>query len=79
MQAPAKYLVIIESGGSSEAIMFTPERKRVADFDASIEETALMARGLTPAHGASGPEWDHALAGHSADERANAVVYTLDV
>jgi hypothetical protein len=79
MQAPAKFLVIIDSGGSSEAIMYTADRVRVADFDASIEETSLMTRGIKPTVGADGPEWDHVLAGHSRQERAAAQVYLLDV
>ena len=79
MKTPAKYLVIIESGGSSEARMYTAERLQVADFDASTEEVAVMVRGLTPVQGATGPGWDHELAGHSAQERAAAQVYTLDV
>jgi len=40
---------------------------------------ALMTRGLAPAAGAAGPEWDRALEGHSAAERRAAEVYTLDV
>jgi hypothetical protein len=79
MQAPAKYLVIIESGGSSEARMYTAERAQVADFDASTEEVAVMTSGLQPVQGATGPGWDRALAGHSASARAEALVYTLDV
>ena len=51
----------------------------MAEFDASTEETALMTRGLVPATGATGPEWDQALKGHSAAERAAAEVYTLDI
>jgi len=38
-----------------------------------------MIRGLAPSRDASGPEWDRALGGHSAAERAAAAVYTLDV
>jgi hypothetical protein len=38
-----------------------------------------MTRGLVPALGAAGPEWDRALDGHSNTERAAAEVYTLDV
>lgn len=80
MQTPAKFLVLIESGGVNEAIMFTEGRKRVADFDASTEEVAVMTTGLAPDYAAAAaPEWDSALAGHSADERKSAVVYMLDV
>ena len=34
---------------------------------------------LSAAHDAGTTEWDRALAGHSAAERAAAEVYTLDV
>ena len=59
--------------------MFTEARELAADFDAGAEEVAVMTRGLRAAIGASGPEWDRALGGHSADERAAAEVFTLDV
>ena len=79
MQAPAKYMVIIEAEGSPQAVMFSAERQRMADFDASTEEVAVMTRRLTPTRGATGAEWDRALAGYSAKDRAAARVYTLDV
>jgi hypothetical protein len=75
----ARYLVLIESAGSGVALLFTESRELAADFDAGAEEVALMTRGLQPAHGAAGPEWDRALAGHGLPERAAARVYTLDV
>lgn len=78
MQTPAKYLVLIESNGASEAHMYTAERKQVAEFD-STEEVSVMTNGLVPQYGADGPEWDAALAGHSREARAAATVYTLDV
>lgn len=78
MQAPAKYLVIIESGGASEALMLTAERVRVAEFD-STEEVSVMTRGLVPQQGATDAAWDRALAGRSASDRALALVYTLDI
>lgn len=74
-----RYLVVIDSGGFAVARLFLETREQVAEFDASTEETALMTRGLAPVTGASGPEWDLALKGHSAIERDAAVVYTLDV
>jgi len=76
---PARYLVVIESGGSVIALLFTDGREQVAEFDASTEEVTLMTRGLVPTAGADGPEWDPVLAGHSAAERSAARVYTLDV
>lgn len=75
----ARYLVLIDSGGYAVARLFQASREQVAEFDASTEETAQMTQGLAPVSGASGPEWDLALQGHSALERAGAQVYTLDV
>lgn len=76
---PARYLVVIDSGGFTVARLFLASREQVAEFDASTEETALMTRGLAPANDAGAPEWDEALRGHSSRERAVADVYTLDV
>lgn len=78
-KAASRYLVVIDSGGFAVARLFLASREQVAEFDASTEETALMTRGLVPANDAGGPEWDQALKGHSAAERAAAEVYTLDV
>lgn len=75
----ARYLVSIESAGTMLALMFTEAREMVANFDAGAEEVALMTRGLQPAIGATGPEWDRPLGGHSAEERAAAEVFVLDV
>jgi hypothetical protein len=79
MQAPARYLVIIDSDGAQTAMLFTAERKLVGEFDAGTEEVAVMATGLSPTSTAAGPEWDRALAGSTPAARANAVVYELDV
>ena len=76
---PARYLVVIDAAGAMVARLFIATRELVAEFDASTEEVALMTRGLAPAVGASGPEWDRALEGHSTAERDAAEVYTLDV
>jgi hypothetical protein len=76
---PARYLVVIDGGGSTVARLFLETRELVDEFDASTEEVAVMIKGLTPLRGANGPEWDRALAGHSVSERAAAAVYTLDV
>lgn len=78
MQTPAKYLVIIESGGASETHLYTADRRHVAGFDPT-EEVSVMTNGLVPQQGAQGPEWDAVLGGHSRGERAAALVYTLDV
>lgn len=82
-QAPhrrvTRYLVVIDSGGSPVARLFLDSREQVAEFDAGTEEVTQMTQGLSPLAGAAGPEWDHALAGHSAAERSSASIYTLDV
>jgi len=76
---PARYLVVIDGGGSTVARLLLDTRELVDEFDASTEEVAVMIRGITPSRDASGREWDRALGGHSAEERAAAAVYTLDV
>ncbi len=76
---PARYLVLIDAGGVTVARLCLATREAVAEFDAGAEEVAVMTQGLTPVRGATGPEWDRALEGHSAAERAAAEVYTLDV
>jgi hypothetical protein len=78
-QEPARYLVVIDADGSTVARLFLATRVQVAEFDAGAEEASQMMTGLLPATGATGTEWDQALAGHSAEERAAARVYTLDV
>ncbi len=79
MQPPARYLVLIESGGAMLARLFDADLVQRAEFDAASEEVAVMTSGLRPAHHATAPRWDGPLAGHNASERAAARVYTLDV
>ncbi len=79
LRQPARYLVIIDAAGATVARLFLATRQQVGEFDAGTEEVALMTQGLAPARGADAPEWDRALEGHSAAERAAAEVYTLDV
>jgi len=74
-----RYLVVIDGGGVTVARLFGRGREPLGDFDAGTEEVATMIKGLEPAGGAAGAEWDRALEGHSAAERAAARVYTLDV
>ncbi len=76
---PARYLVLIESGGSGVARLFLDTREQVAEFDAGTEEVAQMTLGLVPTLGASGPEWDRPLEGHSAAERQAGKVFLLDI
>lgn len=76
---PARYLVLIDSGGYMVARLFLETREQVAEFDAGVEEVAAMTIGLVPEVGALSAEWDRALQGHNADERAAALVYTLEI
>ena len=76
---PVRYLVVIDSGGSAVARLFLDTRELVGEFDAGTEEVAQMTKGLAPTTGATGPEWDRALEGHSPSERNGADVYTLDI
>ncbi|MEH0167733.1 hypothetical protein [Roseateles microcysteis] len=79
LRKAARYLVLIDSGGYAVARLFLESREQVAEFDGATEETNSMISGLTATHGASGAEWDQALAGHSAEERAAAEVFELKV
>jgi len=78
-RAPARFLVLIDAAGSIVARLFSESREEVAEFDAGTEEVALMTKGLQSTKGASGPEWDRGLSGHSESERVDAEVYWLDV
>lgn len=73
-----RYVVLIESGGHVIARLFLADRTQVAEFDGGAEEVAMMTHELLSSEGASGSEWDHALGGHSAEERAQASVFTLE-
>jgi len=75
---PVKYLVLIDASGAMTARLFDADRHHVSDIDASSEEVAVMTAGLAPVQGAD-DSWAAALAGHNADERRAAQVYTLDV
>lgn len=78
-RAPARFLVLILSGSDAIAKLFSADHGLSAELDAATEEVVEMTNGLTPARSALDAEWDLALAGHSAAERAAAEVYTLDV
>lgn len=73
-----RYLVIIDSGGMGVARLFDEGRRQLEEFDAGAAEVAWFRAGREPGRGAEGPEWDGALVGHSAAERAAAAVYTLE-
>lgn len=74
----ARWLVVIGAGGSAVARMFLEDRTLAAEFDAGAEEVSSLVRSLLPTAGASGAEWDAALAGHSVSERAAASLYRLE-
>jgi hypothetical protein len=79
LRLPARFLVLIEAGGSQVARLFLADRAPAGEFDAGVQEVTQMTSGLTPLHGALGSDWDVALKGHSSAERAVAQVYTLDL
>ena len=74
-----KYLIIIHGAEGPVARLFLPNHEQVAEFDANTEEVTAMIKGLAPNTGATGAEWDKSLAGHSAEVRAAAEVYTLSL
>ena len=76
-RAPVRYVVIIDEGGSAIARLFVASREQVGEVDAGSEDVARLIGGRSSERGASGPEWDRALLGHTAAERAAADVYTL--
>lgn len=61
------------------ARLFVDTREMVAEFDAAVEEVTAMTKGLVPEVGALSSEWDLALQGHSADQRATARIYTIEI
>lgn len=75
----SRYLIVIESGAGPVAKLFLDSREPAGEFDVGTEEVAVMTRSATSSTGASGAEWDKALSGHSAEERAAATVYLLDI
>ena len=77
--SPAKFLIVIDSGGSMVARLFDADRIHVIDMDASTEDVVATTDGVVPTNSVAAPEWDRALAGHSAVERATAQVFALVV
>jgi hypothetical protein len=74
-----RFLVVIDAAGAKVARLYLDTYELVAEFDAGTEEVTVMTKGLSSVTGASGKLWERALQGHTARERAAAVVYTLDV
>ncbi|MDE2594174.1 MAG: hypothetical protein KGL57_08030 [Burkholderiales bacterium] len=79
LRQPVRYVVVIDAGDSPIARLLVDTRQQVGELDAGAPEVIQMIQGLSPAHAASGPEWDVALQAHSAQERDAAKVYTLTV
>ena len=77
--SPVKFLIVIDSGGSMVARLFDAKRVHVIDMDASTEDVVATTDGIVPTNSGAEPDWDRALAGHSAVERATAQVYALTV
>lgn len=79
--APVKFVILIDAGDARVARLFDAARRHVVDMDASTEDVLVTLQGVAPSltGAASASEWDAALAGHSAAERAQAQVFTLPV
>ncbi|MES2952887.1 MAG: hypothetical protein V4858_30520 [Pseudomonadota bacterium] len=75
--SPVRFLIVIDSGGSMVARLFNADRGHVMDMDASTEDVVATIERAVSTNSATAPEWDVALAGHSAMEREQAQVYTL--
>jgi hypothetical protein len=75
---PIRYLVIVPAAEWAIALLFLESRELVGNVPAGSEEVVSMIEGLTPTKSGHLPEWDAALAGHSAEERAGADVYVLE-
>jgi len=75
----SRYLIVIDSSAGPVAKLFLDSHEQVGEFDAGTEEVAVMTRNAASSMGAAGPEWDKALSGHSAEERASATVHLLDI
>jgi hypothetical protein len=80
-QPPVRYVVLIRSASTDQRLarLFLQDRRQVAELDAGAPEVMMMTDSLAASRSADAAEWDLPLAGHSASERAEAEVYTLDV
>ena len=75
----ARYLILIPAPDGPMAKLLDANREPLAELDANTEEVTTMLRGLTPAIGAVGADWDRHLSGHSATERAASKIYSLNL
>lgn len=78
-RAITKYLIVIHGAEGPVARLCLSSYEPVAELDANTQEVTTMITGLVPSLGATGAEWDRSLAGHSAEVRAVAEVYTLSL
>lgn len=74
-----KYLIVVPAPDGPIAKLLDTGREQLAELDANTEEVTTMLKGLAPVMGAAGTDWDKPLSGHSAEERASAAIYTLDL
>ena len=74
-----RYLIVIPAPDGPIAKLLDTGREQLAELDANTEEVTTMLRGLAPVMGAAGADWDKALSGHSAEERASTAIYTLNL
>jgi hypothetical protein len=79
LRAPVRYVVVIESGAGMVARWLSADHALLNECDAAATEVANSTAGLSPLQGALGSEWDAALQGYNAQERAAAAVYTLAI
>lgn len=77
-RAVTRYLVIIAAPDGPMAKLLLPDLEPVAELDANTEEVTAMIKGRTAVVGATEAKWDKLLAGHGAEERAAARIYTLE-
>ncbi|AKJ29812.1 hypothetical protein [Caldimonas brevitalea] len=75
---PARFLVLIESGGPMVARLFDAQKVQLTEIDATSEEVAVMTSGVMPRRASDDPGWAAALQGHSAQERQAALVFDLN-
>ena len=80
-QPPVRFLVLIDSVAENTRLarLFLDSRQQVAEFDAAGPEVLSIIDGLLSQQDADGTQWDQALAGHTAEERRAAQVFTLAV
>jgi hypothetical protein len=76
---PVKFLVLIEAGDGMVARFFDADHRHMSDIDAASEEVAVMTRGLVPEHAGNDASWRQPLSSHTAEERAAAQIYTLEL